>query len=150
MRNEIVNALNNDDGVQILGGISGFEFWDGPTGDNIFNVVNDLITALKNSIDEAHPGTVQDIGTALGGFSKALDQLGQARGQIGVSLSVVDRMHAMLDTRGAALREQRSHTEDANIAEVSIRIQQLQLAMQAGISSGNIVLQQNTLFDIIG
>jgi hypothetical protein len=56
----------------------------------------------------------------------------------------------MIETRDTALKGQRSNIEDANVLEVAVRIGQLQTAINAALSSGGAILQQNTLFDIIG
>ena len=142
--NGTVNRVPVGDSVQVVAGVSGDQFY------SVFEVVDGLIAAIKNSIDPGNPGTIQDIGAVLDGFSAAMDELGQARGQLGVSISMTDRMQAMLDSRNGVLREQRSHIEDANIAEIATRIGQLQLALNAAMSAGSVVLQQNNLFDVVG
>jgi len=141
--NNNVNSIPVADGVEVVAGVSG----DKALGD-IFKKVDKLIEAIKNSIDGI--SAPNDIGDALEGFGDALSVLGRARGQIGVSLSMVQRLSEMIDTRNIVLKEQRSHIEDANALEVIVRIEQLQTAINAALSSGGVILRQNTLFDIIG
>ena len=141
--NEYVNTIPVADGVEVTAGVYGSQV----LGD-VFSEVDKLIEALRNSISGA--GSSEDIGNSLDGFGAALEKLGQARGQVGVNLSTVERMSAMLDTRNVVLREQRSNIEDANILDASVKISELQTAISAAMTSGGVVLQQNTLFDIIG
>ena len=141
--NENIHSIPVGDGVEVVAGVSGSKALGA-----VFDAVDSIIASIDNSI--AGVGTLKQIGDALGKFQKGMIELGQARGQIGVSLSMVDRMSAMLDTRNGVLREQRSHIEDANIAEVAVRIQQLQTAIDAALSSGGAVLRQSSLFDIVG
>ena len=109
--------------------------------------VDDLIINLKTAIDN---GNAVGIDVALEDFAGALNQLGQARGQLGVNLSVTERMAAMIDTRDGVLREQRSNIEDANILEVVVRIEELRLAINAAMTGGGAILRQSNLFDVVG
>jgi len=146
--NDTVNTIPIGDNVQVVAGVSG-----GEAGDNllaVFKKVDDLIAAIKASIDEPPTGRVEDIAKSLDDFGKALDTLGLARGKVGTSLSVLQRMEAMLDTREGVLIEQRSRTEDADLQEVAVRIAELQTAINAASSAGSILLKQNTLFDFLG
>ncbi|MDR0311581.1 MAG: hypothetical protein LBJ21_08340 [Acidobacteriota bacterium] len=122
---------------------------DGKTAfEDVFKKVDDIIAAVKGSIYGT--GTVEGIGTALEGFGDSLNTLSQARGQVGISLSMVERMSSIIAARDVVLTTQRSHIEDANALEVAVRINQLQTAVNAALSSGGAILKQNTLFDIIG
>jgi len=141
--NDNVNSIPVGDGVEVVAGVSG----DKALGD-IFKKVDKLIEAIKNSIDGIGSGS--EISDALGGFGDALSVMGRARGQIGVSLSMVQKLSEMIDARNVVLKEQRSNIEDANALEVIVRVEQLKTALDAAISSGGVVLRQNTLFDIIG
>jgi len=141
--NSNVNLIPVGDGVQVVAGVSGDKAMS-----DVFAMVDGLMKAISDSIDGV--GSVNDISQALNSFSGALTELNNARGQIGVGLSMVERMSAMIDTRNVVLTEQRSKIEDANILEVAMRINQLQTAINAALSSGGAILQQNSLFDIIG
>jgi len=140
--NDNVHSIPIGDGVEVVAGVSGQKALGA-----VFDAVNDLIAALETAIANDN---ADGIGAALEAFGSALSELGAARGQIGASLSMVERMSAMIDTRDGVLREQRSNLEDANIYEVAIRLGQLQTAINAALSSGGAILQQNSLFDIIG
>ena len=141
--NEDVNNIPIGDGVSVDAGVDGRKALE-----SVFNAVDELIAALNNSISGGGGG--ERIDEALGFFGGALDDLNKARGEIGVNLAITNRMSAMLDTRNNVLREQRSNIEDANILEVTTQLSQLQVAINAGLTSGATILQQNTLFDIIG
>ena len=140
-----VNSIPIGDGVNVEAGVTGEKSMGA-----VFDAVDKLIKAIDDSINNPGGPGVEGIDEALGRFSGALDELNAARGEIGVNLSIVERMSAMLDTRATVLREQRANIEDANILEVATRIGQLQTAINAALLSGSTILQQNTLFDIIG
>ena len=141
--NQNVNSVPVADGVEVVVGVHGQQALGA-----VLKKVDDLIEATKRSIDGT--GVIGDIGISLEGFGNALDELGLARGQIGVSLSLVERLSEIIGDRDIVLTEQRSNIEDANALEVAMRISQLQIAINAALSSGGAVLSQRTLFDIIG
>ena len=141
--NNNVISVPVGDGVEVVAGVSGEKALGA-----VFKKVDDLIEAISNSITGL--GTVEGIGTALGGYNEALNELGQARGQLGVSLSMVERLSEMINVRDGVLKEQRSSIEDANILDVTVRITLLRTAISAALSAGGAVLQQNSLFDTIG
>ena len=130
------------DGVEVVAGVSGEKALGA-----VFKVVNELIDAMKTAIANEN---ASGIGESLAGYGDALTQLGQSRGQVGVSLSVVDRMSEMIGARNIVLREQKSNIEDANILEVATRLGELQLALNAAMSAGSVILGQRNLFDAIG
>lgn len=152
--NNIVNSIPVGDGVEVVGSISGQDLIAA------LNSVDDIINAIKESIPrelEAGPPPVvagidnaEGIGKALENFDAVVSAFSQARGKIGVGLNLVERMSAMIDSRDLILKEQRGRIEDANLAEVAMRIGQLQTALNAAVSSGGVILQQRTLFDYIG
>jgi len=141
--NNNVNTIPVGDGVEVVAGVSGEDAMGA-----VLKAVDDLIEKIRNSIDVN--GELEKISGALNDFGNALNELNNARGKVGVSLGMVERMSAMIDTRNVVLTEQRSKIEDANILEVAMRINQLQTAINAALSSGGAILQQNNLFDIIG
>ena len=143
--NKNVNDVQIGDGVEVKAGVDGENALM-----DIYNAVDKLIDAI-NTMNGNTPATgAAEIDDALGDIGKALDTLNGARGEIGVSISIVDRMSGMLDNRNLVLREQRANIEDANLLEVATQIGQLQIAINAALSSGSTILQQHTLFDLIG
>ena len=136
--NNIVNSIPVADGMEVVQGVS---------GDNTFSAVFEMIDDLVAAFDADDVAAIQ---TALGKFSKAMNELGQARGRVGTSLSMAEKLSATLDSRSIILTEQRSNIEDANELETIVLIQQLQGAINAALSSGGAILQQSTLFDIVG
>ena len=141
--NQNVNSVPVAEGVEVVVGVHGQQALGA-----VLKKVDELIEAIKRSIDGT--GGVEDIGDSLDGFGGALDELGLSRGQIGVSLSMVERLSDIIGDREIVLKEQRSVIEDANALEVAMRIGQLQVAINAALSSGGAVISQRTLFDIIG
>ena len=151
--NDVVNLVPIGDDVKVKAGVTGEALAE------VLEAVDGLIESIRASIPPpggTGTGTVEDIGKYLEGtgargpFAEALTELGQARGQLGVSLSVVDRMSEMIGARNNVLREQRSNIEDANVLEVVVRISELQTAINAAMSGGSVILGQRNLFDVVG
>ena len=140
-----VNDVQIGDGVEVKSGVDGENALM-----DIYKAVDKLIDAIKTMNGNTPATGATEIDDALGDIGKSLDTLNGARGEIGVSISIVDRVSAMLDNRNLVLREQRANIEDANLLEVATRIGQLQIAINSALSSGNAILQQHTLFDLIG
>ena len=143
--NQNLNDVQIGDGVEIKAGVDGKNALM-----DIFKAVDKLIDAINTMNGNAPVSGAVDINEALGDIGDALDTLNGARGEIGVNISIVDRMSGMLDNRNLILREQRANIEDANLLEVATQIGQLQIAINAALSSGSTIIQQHTLFDLIG
>jgi len=136
--NTDAKSIPVSDGVEVVSGVTGAE-----TFTAIFAALDELVAAFDADDTNA-------IQTALGKFAAAETELGQARGRVGTSLAMVEKLSGMLDSREIVLTEQRSNIEDANEMETVVRISQLQTAIDAALSSGGAILQQSTLFDLIG
>jgi len=149
--NDNVNKIPVSDGVEVFAGVSGNEAMGA-----VFMAVDNLIEKIRNSIQV--DGDLEEISKALndfgvnnfGGALGALSELNNARGKVGVNLGAVERISATIEARNVVLTEQRSKIEDANALEVALRISQLQIAQNAATASGAAIIQQKTLFDIIG
>jgi flagellar hook-associated protein 3 FlgL len=136
--NSATNAIPVADGVEVVAGVPG-----DVTFSAVFEAIDDLVAAFDADDLDA-------IQAALGKFPAAETELGQARGRVGTSLGMVEKLSSMLDSREAVLTEQRSNIEDANALEVTVRISQLQTAIDAALSSGGAILRQSNLFDTLG
>ncbi|MDR0842536.1 MAG: flagellar hook-associated protein FlgL [Acidobacteriota bacterium] len=136
--NTAANSIPVSDGVEIVAGVTGEQAFD-----LVFKAIDGLVGAFATD-------DVRAIESELEKFAGAMSELGQARGQIGTSLSMVEKLSGMLDSRDTVLTEQQSSIEDANEMETIVRISQLKTAIDAALSSGGAILQQSTLFDIIG
>jgi len=90
------------------------------------------------------------IQTALGQFSSALSDLGQARGQIGSGLSALENIGTALTSRETNLKAEQSKIEDADLAQAAVHLKQTQTALETAISAGGSILEQRNLFDILG
>jgi len=159
--NKDVNSFPIGDDVEVKAGVEGDKALMA-----IFRAVDGLIDALKKSIGDTNDKPaiddalgIEDALTAFGNkpvngvpddTKGALKILNDARGVIGVNLALVDKMSLALGDRKLLLRERRADIEDANLIEVASQIGLLQTAINAAISSGGVILQQRTLFDIIG
>ncbi len=133
-----VNSIGVDDGMEVQQGIAGSAAFN-----SIFATINTLLTAMDGN-------DISGIKTALGQFSSALSELGQARGQIGSSLSLLENVKTVLDSKETNLIGRRGKIEDADMAKAVVQLNQTETALQASISAGGTILQQRSLFDIIG
>ena len=135
---DYTNSVAVDEGVEVEFGVTGTE-----TFNSVFAAIESLLTALDaNDI----PG----IQSALDQFSSAFTELGQARGQIGANLSVLENVTTVLDSKELNIRERRGAIEDTNMAEAVVQLGQIQTALQAALSAGGSILSKPNLFDILG
>lgn len=133
-----VNNISVDDELQVQAGVSGSAAFSA-----IFSVVDSLLSNMDDN-------NLTGIKTALDQFASALSGLSLARGEIGDSLSVLDNVKTILDSRETSLIKQRSQVEDADMAESVVKLGQIQTALETALSAGGSILQQRNLFDILG
>jgi flagellar hook-associated protein 3 FlgL len=133
-----VNRVPVDQGVEVQQGVSGNAAFAG-----IFETIDRMLTSMEEN-------DVSGIKDALGGISPALSALGQARSQIGVNIGLLNNQAAILDAKAITVRERRSTLEDADMLAVTVRLAQLQTALDTTLSSGGAMMRQSTLFDILG
>ena len=136
--NEEINRIAVDTGLEVAGGVNGAEAFGAA-----FSAINTLLTAIDGNDTPA-------IQTALQEFSSALSALGQARGQIGSSLSLLENVASNLDSRDISLTERRSKLEDADLAAAVVQMKQNQSALETALTAGGSILTQRNLFDILG
>ncbi len=132
------NSVAVNEGVEVKAGVPGAE-----TFNSVFAAINSLLTGLDGN-------DISAIKTALGQFSSAFSELGQARGQIGSNLSVLENIATILNSRDTDLKSRRSTIEDANLAEAAVQLNQIKTALDAALSAGGSILSKSNLFDILG
>jgi flagellin-like hook-associated protein FlgL len=93
---------------------------------------------------------INGIQSALDQFPTAFADLGQARGQIGSNLSLLESISGVLASSEFNMVERRSNIEDADLADVAVQLKQTQTALEAAMSAGGSVLTKPNLFDILG
>ncbi len=109
---------------------------------SIFSAVEELLSAVDGN-------DLSAIKAALEQFVAALSGLNQVRGQIGANMGLLENLKVSLDIRRLNVQEQRSRLEDADLAEVVVRLSQNQTALEAAMRAGGSILQQPNLFDIL-
>ncbi len=133
-----INSIAVNDGMEVKQGIAGSAAFG-----TVFSAVESLLTAMDAN-------DIAGIQTALGQFSSAMSDLGQARGQIGSNMNVLKNVETVLTSRETNLKAQQSKIEDADMAQAAVQLKQTQTALETAISAGGSILQQRNLFDILG
>jgi flagellar hook-associated protein 3 FlgL len=134
----LVNTVEVDNGTDVQTGVPGAEAFT-----KVFTAIESLLSAVDGNDTAA-------IGNALGQFASAFSELGLARGKIGSGMNLLQNVQSRLADQETTLKEQRSKIEDVNLAEAVVQMNQVKTAMQAAMSAGGTILQQNNLFDILG
>jgi flagellar hook-associated protein 3 FlgL len=134
----LVNTVQVDNGTEVQTGASGPEAFT-----KIFTAIESLLSAVDGNDTAA-------IGNALGQFASSFSELGQARGKIGAGMTLLQNVQSRLSDQETTLKEQRSKIEDVDAAAAVVQMSQVKTALQAAMSAGGSILQQNNLFDILG
>jgi len=100
----------------------------GADADNMFNVLDDLATAVQTGDNVA-------IGTAIDGLERAFDRATQAQGRLGADERGVDEAVARLRSFRTASETRRSNLEDANMAEAITKLTQAETAYRAALGA---------------
>jgi flagellar hook-associated protein 3 FlgL len=133
-----INGIRVDEGTEVQQGVSGSAAFSA-----VFSSIESLLTAIDSN-------DVSAIGTALGQFTSAMSELGQARGKIGANLNLLENVQNRLDTRETNSAERRSQIEDADMTEAVVKLGEAQNALETALSAGGSLLSQSNLFDILG
>jgi len=133
-----INSIVVNDGMEVEQGVAGSAAFS-----SVFSAIESLLTAMDAN-------DLSGIQTALGQFSSALSDLGQARGQIGSGLSALENIGTALTSRETNLKAEQSKIEDADLAQAAVHLKQTQTALETAISAGGSILEQRNLFDILG
>lgn len=123
-------------GVRIAANIPGNQVFGEPddpnnpgTNDNIFRVLDDLVSALKS-------GDQQEVSNILGRIDTANDRFLEARADIGARLNRIELAQSRLQDIGVNLQTLQSKTEDADIAEVITNLKTDENVYQSSLSVG--------------
>jgi len=102
----------------------------------------DLMVRMKNALfknDSA--GVNQTIDEVTG----ALDQVSAAMGKIGVAHQGFDLASARMDTQNVNLEALKSNLENADLAEVAVRLQAEQMAYQSALAAAAKILNTSLI-----
>lgn len=123
-------------GVRIAANIPGNQVFGEPddpnnpgTNDNIFRVLDDLVSALKS-------GDQLEVSNILGRIDTANDRFLEARADIGARLNRIELAQSRLQDIGVNLQTLQSKTEDADIAEVITNLKTDENVYQSSLSVG--------------
>jgi len=117
-------------GIELPVNVTGNEIFGVPgDADNLFKVLDDLVTALGN-IDYA------GVNQAIGLLDSRMDKMLSARAEIGARSNRVELMQARLQELGANLTALQSKTEDADIARLITDLKTAESVYQASLATG--------------
>lgn len=92
----------------------------------------DTLGNLKKALEDNDTAGIQ---SALDGLDQALDHINNQMADIGARANRLEMRQGILDSLSIDFTEQLSHVEDADLAELSIELNQVQLAYQAVLLS---------------
>ena len=100
----------------------------GTDGDNVFNAMDALVTAINNGDDAG-------ITTAMQAVERALDRTLRAQGSLGADQRGLDEAGIRMTSLRRAAEVRRSNLEDANMAEAMTRLGQADTAYRASLAA---------------
>lgn len=107
-------------------------------GTNILGTLDSLKTALENNDTDG-------IGTSMTTLDSALDQLNNARAEVGAKTNRLDTANSYLSKLKIDLTDFKSQAEDADLTEVITSLTMQQSIVEASRASLSMVLQQSIL-----
>ncbi|WP_019534899.1 flagellar hook-associated protein FlgL [Paenibacillus ginsengihumi] len=123
-------------GVRIAANVPGNQVFGEPddpnnpgTNDNIFRVLDDLVSALQS-------GDHQEVSNILGRIDTVNDRFLEARADIGARLNRIELAQSRLQDIGVNLQTLQSKTEDADIAGVITNLKTDENVYQSSLSVG--------------
>lgn len=123
-------------GVRIAANVPGNQVFGEPddpnnpgTNDNIFRVLDDLVSALQS-------GDQREVSNILGRIDTANDRFLEARADIGARLNRIELAQSRLQDIGVNLQTLQSKTEDADIAGVITNLKTDENVYQSSLSVG--------------
>lgn len=122
--------------------MSGADVFGFSGGDDVFGVMDELITATRSGDTAAISGTVLDRLIARS------DDVGQALGAVGARTNVVERTITTATARRDEVRAYRSSFVDADLAESTLELTQAETAYQA-VLAATMRLQEPSLVDFL-
>lgn len=118
-------AVEYEDGKTIASNVVGSQVFSGPDVD--------LLNALQNLEQALLTNTPSDLSTVIGNFTTGLDQLTDARADIGSKVNRLDRLAEGLDLLAVTTQDERSTIEDTDYAEASSQLAMLETNLQASL-----------------
>ncbi|MDT7041861.1 flagellin [Candidatus Nitronereus thalassa] len=122
-------AVEYEDGKTIATNVVGSQVFSGPSVD-IFDALQDLEQALLTN-------SPSDLAAVITNLSTGLDQLTDARADIGSKVNRLDRIAEGLDLLAVTTQDERSAIEDTDFAEASSQLATLELNLQASLLTLN-------------
>ncbi|MBI5191914.1 MAG: flagellar hook-associated protein FlgL [Nitrospirae bacterium] len=107
-------------------------------GTNILSALNSLQTALENN-------NTDGIGTAMTTLDSSLEQLNNARAEVGAKTNRLDTAKSYLSKLKLDLTDFKSQTEDADLTEVITKLTMQQNSVEISRASVSRVLQQSIM-----
>jgi flagellin-like hook-associated protein FlgL len=102
----------------------------------------DLMVRMKNALFKNDGAGVNQ---AIDEVTAALDQVSSAIGKIGVVRQGFDLASARMATQNVNLEALKSNLEDADLAEVAVRLQAEQMAYQSALSAASTILNTSLI-----
>jgi flagellar hook-associated protein 3 FlgL len=129
-------------GIELPVNISGNSIFGKSTEpDNIFKVLDNIMTSLTNGDHAAVSGQLANIDSRM-------DKMLTVRAEVGARTNRIDLIHNRLDDLGINLTDLQSKTEDVDYAELMIRSKVNENIYQASLSVGAKIIQPS-LVDFI-
>jgi flagellar hook-associated protein 3 FlgL len=110
----------------------------GSDADNLFTVIDDLVTAIQ-------AGDSTAMGNGIDGLERAFDRAVQAQGRLGADERSVDETIVRLTALRATTEKRRSALEDADLAEAATRMNRADTAYRAALSAVSTAERQSLL-----
>lgn len=122
---------------------SGNDFFGSSTDtDNVFKVMNDLITALGS-------GDVSQVNDQMSNIETRMDKMQSALSEVGARSNRIELIQNRLGDRSLNLTTLQSKTEDADIAALTVKATTAQTIYESALKSSAQILQP-TLMDFMG
>ncbi len=118
-------AVEYEDGKTIASNVVGSQVFSGPDVD-VFATLQDLEQALLTN-------TPSDLATVITSFTTGLDQLTDARADIGSKVNRLDRLAEGLDLLAVTTQGERSAIEDTDFAQAATQLTTLELSLEASL-----------------
>lgn len=128
--------IGTQQNIQVTINTTGQRAFVGDT--NVFDVVRDLRTALRETDNENAKGTV---GSILPKIDDALKQISEARASVGTSLNAMETAAATLEDFRLNTTELLSNTEDTDMVDAITQLQARQIVYEASLKSTSLITQ---------
>lgn len=116
-------------GVKVPINVSGEEVFGPAGGDNVFQVMQDIITSLQNYDHEG-------VSNMLDKLDSNIDTLLGVRSDIGAKVNRIELAQSRLDDINLNINNLLSKNEDADIAEVIMHLKMAENVYQSSLSAG--------------